>query len=135
MHTDSQYPDPDLITGYIARKGVKSFHTEALSLEEEPEVLELGGGWFAIGDGSKHQGEAKAHNAAVLLSVTGTGRSWCDLELEELTEAGWARGLRRQGLEEHSECTKAREAFLEALEDAQYAGSAAAGPGNTGAAE
>lgn len=122
-HTDTQYPDPDLIKGYVTRKGVKTFHTEAIEFDAEPEVLELGGGWFGIGDGSKHQGEAKAHNAAVLASIAGTGQTACgEHELTELKAGGWARGLRRRGLEEHTACAKAREEVLRALEEAQYAG-------------
>lgn len=122
MHTDTQYPDPDLIKGHITRKGVKTFHTEALLAESEPDLTHTGGGWFELADGTKVQGKAEAHRAAVLSSIAGTGRSWCDLELTELTEAGWARGLRRQGLTEHAECAKAREAFLESLEEAAHAG-------------
>lgn len=120
MHPDTQYPDPDLIKGHITRKGVKTFHTEALEADLEPELLELGGGWFGIADGTKHQGEARAHNAAVLSSITGTGRSWCDRDLDDLTDAGWARGLRRRGLSEHTECAKARAEFGESLTEASY---------------
>jgi len=121
-HPDTHYPEPDLINGYITRKGVKTFHTEGITFDTEPELLELGGGWFGIADGSKHQGEARAHNAAVLFSITGTGQTACgDHDLEDLKPGGWARGLTRRGLTEHKACESQRTEALEALEAATYA--------------
>lgn len=61
LHPDRQYPDPDLVRGYITRRKVKTFHVA------DPEDLE-------------------------------SGLSACGLTLADMIDAGWARGLRRQGL-------------------------------------
>jgi hypothetical protein len=55
------YADPDLVRGYLSRRGVKTFHVA------NPAKLESG------------------------LTV-------CGLTMAELIDAGWARGLRRRGL-------------------------------------
>lgn len=122
MHQDTTYPDPDLITAYIARKGVKTFHTEALEFDPEPELGERGGGWYELPDGSTVQGKATAHDAAVHSSIAGTGKTNCgEHEVTDLTEMGWARQARRRGLEEHAACRKAREEWLTALLEAATA--------------
>ncbi len=59
MDQNAAYPDPDLVKGYIARRGAKTFHVPRLD---------------------------------------GSGECPCGRNLAELIEAGWARGLLRQGL-------------------------------------
>lgn len=66
-HPDRQYPDPDLVKGFLSRRGVKTFHVA------DPDNLESG------------------------LSV-------CGLTLADMIDAGWARGLRRQGLDLCGNC-------------------------------
>jgi hypothetical protein len=133
MTQDTTYPDADLIVGYLARKGVKTYHTEALVAEADPDLTELGGGWFELGDGTKVQGEAQAHNAAVRASIKGTGVTNCgEHALADLTDAGWARSLERRGLEEHPGCRKARTEAIKSLEDALYTGVEVSGPTTEG---
>lgn len=67
LHPDTTYADPDLVRGYIARRGVKTFHTA------DPEDLT-------------------------------SGVSPCGLTLADLIDAGWARGLRRRGLDLCKKC-------------------------------
>lgn len=69
-HPDRQYQDPDLVKGYISRRGVKSFHVA------DPDNLE-------------------------------SGLSACGRTLADMIEAGWARGLRRRGLNLCGNCGSA----------------------------
>lgn len=62
---DHDYPDHDLMVGYLTRRGVKSFH----------------------------------------LRKPGTsGLTVCGKKLAEMIDGGWARQLRRRGLEECRQC-------------------------------
>lgn len=66
---DTSYPHADLVRGYIARRGVKTFH---VADQDDPT----------------------------------SGDSVCGLNLAELIDAGWARGLRRQGLDLCRHCAE-----------------------------
>jgi hypothetical protein len=92
MHPDTTYLDHDLVKAYIARKGVKYAHTEALEVVDELDAE----------------------------AIVGTGSTWCGLELTNLKPAGWLRGLERRGLSECAKCATRRDAFTfdESLEDA-----------------
>ena len=66
--SDTRYPDPDLVAGYLTRRGVKTFHVAAPGA---------------------------------------SGKTSCGLTLADLIEAGWARGLRRRGLNLCAKCGQA----------------------------
>lgn len=77
---DTQYPDADLVSGFIARRGVKTFH---------------------VADQTKPK----------------SGLSPCGKTLAELIDAGWARGLRRQGLTLCRKCAGSVDLDAEIPED------------------
>lgn len=79
---DHAYPHPDLVAGYITRRGVKTFHVRKPGTE---------------------------------------GVTVCGRNLAELIDGGWARQLRRRGLDLCSKCAGLvdLDAPLETDEDAE----------------